>query len=105
MTVPTSFVAPETYRKIVVRKLSNNFEEATQIETYPFQELVDKLKPSQVIVQNKHVGINASDTNFTAGRYDPTAKPPFDVGFEAVGVVVVAGAESKVPVGTSVGVM
>ena len=30
----------------------------------------------------RFVGINASDVNFVAGRYDPTKKPPFDCGFE-----------------------
>jgi len=30
----------------------------------------------------RFVGINASDINQTAGKYDPTARPPFDVGFE-----------------------
>lgn len=31
---------------------------------------------------NRFVGINASDINYTAGRYDPNKKPPFPVGFE-----------------------
>ncbi len=30
----------------------------------------------------RFVGINASDINYTSGRYDATVKPPFDVGFE-----------------------
>ncbi len=30
----------------------------------------------------RYVGINASDINYTSGRYDATVKPPFDVGFE-----------------------
>ena len=30
----------------------------------------------------RYVGINASDVNFSAGRYDPSARPPFDAGFE-----------------------
>lgn len=37
------------------------------------------------------MGINASDINYSAGRYDPTAKPPFDAGFEGVGEVVGVG--------------
>ena len=28
------------------------------------------------------MGINASDINFSAGRYDPSKKPPFEAGFE-----------------------
>ena len=34
------------------------------------------------ILTFRYAGINASDINFTAGRYDSTMKPPFDVGFE-----------------------
>lgn len=30
----------------------------------------------------RYVGINASDINHSAGRYDPTVKPPFECGFE-----------------------
>lgn len=37
------------------------------------------------------VGINASDINYSAGRYDPSLKPPFDVGFEGIGEVVGLG--------------
>lgn len=37
------------------------------------------------------VGINASDINYSAGRYDTTVKPPFDTGFEGIGEVVGLG--------------
>lgn len=42
------------------------------------------------------VGINASDINYTAGRYsgspaEAAAKLPFDAGFESVGVVAAVG--------------
>uniref|UniRef100_A0A673V3M9 15-oxoprostaglandin 13-reductase n=1 Tax=Suricata suricatta TaxID=37032 RepID=A0A673V3M9_SURSU len=37
------------------------------------------------------VGVNASDINYAAGRYDPSVKTPFDVGFEGVGEVVALG--------------
>jgi len=50
------------------------------------------------------VGINASDINHSAGRYDPSAKPPFDAGFEGVGEVVGLGlsASSRYTVGDAV---
>ncbi|XP_068093171.1 prostaglandin reductase 3 isoform X2 [Hyperolius riggenbachi] len=37
------------------------------------------------------VGINASDINFSSGRYDTSVKPPFDIGFEGIGEVVALG--------------
>ncbi|XP_068614879.1 prostaglandin reductase 3-like [Brachionichthys hirsutus] len=50
------------------------------------------------------VGINASDINYSAGRYDPSVKPPFDVGFEGIGEVVGLGlsASSRYTVGDAV---
>lgn len=39
----------------------------------------------------RFVGINASDINYSAGRYDRTVKPPFDAGFEGIGEVVGLG--------------
>lgn len=50
------------------------------------------------------VGINASDINYSAGRYDPTVKPPFDAGFEGIGEVVGLGlsASSRFTVGDTV---
>jgi NADPH:quinone reductase-like Zn-dependent oxidoreductase len=44
------------------------------------------------------LGINASDINFTAGRYFPDPKKiklPFDCGFESLGKIVFAGADVK----------
>lgn len=37
------------------------------------------------------MGVNASDINYSAGRYDPSVKPPFDAGFEGIGEVVGLG--------------
>ncbi|TNN32098.1 Zinc-binding alcohol dehydrogenase domain-containing protein 2 [Liparis tanakae] len=54
--------------------------------------------------QGSFVGVNASDINYSAGRYDPSAKPPFDAGFEGVGEVVGLGlsASSRYTVGDAV---
>lgn len=51
----------------------------------------------QLLVKNTYVGINASDINYSAGRYDPTLKPPHDCGFESIGIVeeVGEGARTK----------
>lgn len=43
----------------------------------------------------RFVGINASDINYTAGRYDPKLRPPFDVGFE-VRELLSSGANTSV---------
>ena len=56
----------------------------------------------QILVQNRFVGINASDINFSAGRYDPSHQPPLDCGFEGVGTVVAAGEKSGHRVGQAV---
>ncbi|XP_043923045.1 prostaglandin reductase 3 isoform X2 [Protopterus annectens] len=55
----------------------------------------------------RFVGINASDINYSAGRYDPSAKPPFDIGFEGVGEIVALGltASANYTVGQSVAYM
>ncbi|XP_072267628.1 prostaglandin reductase 3 isoform X2 [Pyxicephalus adspersus] len=39
----------------------------------------------------RYVGVNASDINFSSGRYDAMVKPPFDIGFEGIGEVVGLG--------------
>jgi NADPH:quinone reductase-like Zn-dependent oxidoreductase len=80
---------PLSFRKFVCTKLTPNFKEAVTIQTVQINET--DVKPKQVLVKNHFVGINASDINFTAGRYHPDAKPPFDVGMEAIGEVVFAG--------------
>lgn len=53
---------------------------------------------------SRYVGINASDINYSAGRYDPSVAPPFPVGFEGVGEVVALGlsASSRFAVGDTV---
>ncbi|XP_037364294.1 prostaglandin reductase 3 isoform X2 [Talpa occidentalis] len=58
-------------------------------------------------VPHRFVGVNASDINYSAGRYDPSVKPPFDVGFEGVGEVVALGlsASASYSVGQAVAYM
>ncbi|XP_053182286.1 prostaglandin reductase 3-like [Scomber japonicus] len=78
---------PSTMKKLVVTKLSPNFREAASIQTVAVPTPGDK----DLLVRNRFVGINASDINYTAGRYDPSVKPPFDAGFEGIGEVVGLG--------------
>ncbi|GAB1608275.1 prostaglandin reductase-3-like [Argonauta hians] len=86
---------PSTFRKLVVKKLSKNFREATGIEVVN----MPKPGPDEVLIKNRFVGINASDINFSAGKYDPTVLPPFDCGFEAIGEVVDTGSNVKYSAG------
>jgi NADPH:quinone reductase-like Zn-dependent oxidoreductase len=74
------------YPQVAVR-LSPQFRAATSIVPAPLA-----LNPPEgkVLIRRVFAGVNASDINFTSGKYfgpDAASKLPFDVGFEAVGVV------------------
>ncbi|XP_034285231.1 prostaglandin reductase 3 isoform X1 [Pantherophis guttatus] len=92
---------PTSMKKLVVTKLNSNFREAVSL-------LHDAPVPlpgdGDLLVRNRFVGINASDINYSAGRYDILVKPPFDVGFEGIGEVVALGlsASANYTVGQSV---
>ncbi|ORZ15838.1 hypothetical protein BCR42DRAFT_311828, partial [Absidia repens] len=86
---------PTTFRKIQAIAIGNEFDKVTDIVTVNYDTFSQKLKPHQVIIKVLYVGINASDVNYTNGKYTPGVKPPFDVGFEGLGQVVEAG--SAVP--------
>jgi hypothetical protein len=80
------------YRRIACHTLSTNFRESTHIveELFP-----STLAPNQVLIENHFLGINASDINFTNGRYGPTAKLPFPCGFECIGQVKAVGSRVR----------
>lgn len=78
---------PSSTRKLVVTRLSPRFREAVSVQTVAVPTPGD----AELLVRNRFVGINASDINYSAGRYDPTVKPPFDAGFEGIGEVVGLG--------------
>ena len=44
--------------------------------------MVYDFKKDSCLIISRYVGINASDVNYTAARYDPGVKVPFDCGFE-----------------------
>nr|XP_020657472.1 prostaglandin reductase 3 isoform X1 [Pogona vitticeps] len=91
---------PTSMKKLVATKLSSNFREAVTLRHVPVPLPGDH----DLLVRNRFVGINASDINFSAGRYDTSVKPPFDVGFEGMGEVVALGlsASAKYTVGQPV---
>lgn len=78
---------PATFRKLIANRASQNFREVVSIETVP----TPSPGQGEVLVKNRYVGINASDINYSAGRYDTKAKFPIDTGFEAIGEVVSSG--------------
>ncbi|XP_013406757.1 prostaglandin reductase-3-like [Lingula anatina] len=82
---------PSHLRKLVVHNITNKFRDA--VKTVSVQ--IPQLGPTDLLVKTRFVGINASDINYTAGKYDPKKKPPFDAGFEGVGVVVDMGDACK----------
>lgn len=78
---------PKVHRKLVAVTLSNRFRDAVRVQT------TETPRPGhgELLVRMKYVGINASDINWTAGRYIPGAMPPLDTGFEGLGEVVAVG--------------
>jgi len=80
----------EKSRKLICTKLSTDFRASTQL--VPVQ-IPQPLPKGCVLVKTTHVAVNASDVNFTAGKYTPDVSPPFDVGFEALAEVVEAASD------------
>ncbi|XP_028777071.1 prostaglandin reductase-3 [Neltuma alba] len=85
---------PEIFEKIVVHTLTHNFRNATSIVR---TSLRLPIKPHHVLVKLVYAGVNASDVNFSSGRYfsgkdkDISSRLPFDAGFEAVGIIAAVG--------------
>ena len=78
---------PAMYKKLVAVKLTQKFREAAKLVSAELQPPA----PNEVVIKNRYLGINASDINMTAGRYFTSSQPPFDLGFEGVGEVVMKG--------------
>ena len=96
-TSPQSFPPPSpppaSFRRVVVHTLSADFAAATKIVSAP----VPTPGAGEVLVERRWTGVNASDVNFTSGRYfggvrAATKQLPFDAGFESVGIVAATGA-------------
>lgn len=76
-----------TVRKLIATELTPDFRQSADL----VEEEIDGPGPGEVLVRNHVAGVNASDVNMTAGRYQPGVPPPFDLGFEAAGVVEAVG--------------
>lgn len=109
LKAPINFQIPQSFEKVIVHTLSHNFRSATSIVRAPLRL---PIKPNHVLVKIIYAGVNASDVNFSSGRYfggsqdDLTSRLPFDAGFEAVGIVAALGDfVNDLEVGTSAAVM
>lgn len=83
---------PTDFKKLIVHTLSSRFRVATKIISLP----LDAVKKGNVLVKLIYAGVNASDINYSAGRYfgskeQALSKLPLDAGFEAVGIVAALG--------------
>ena len=68
----------KTFKKLSVIKKTSNFREAVKVVSVPLVAPSD----DQVLIKNIYAGVNATDVNTTASRYNPNAELPFDVGLE-----------------------
>jgi threonine dehydrogenase-like Zn-dependent dehydrogenase len=61
---------PQSYRKLVLKKLSRDFEGSTRIETVSTKDLLDEFTKGKglLLVKNLYAGVNASDVMFSDGR-------------------------------------
>ncbi|XP_078432642.1 ARP protein (REF) isoform X2 [Wolffia australiana] len=86
--LPSKIEKPDAFDKIVVHTFDHNFRRATKIVR---ERLRSPIKSDHILVKILYAGVNASDVNFSSGRYFKDKNPPLDAGFEGVGVVVEVG--------------
>ncbi|KAA0542924.1 quinone oxidoreductase [Bacillus sp. BGMRC 2118] len=61
-------------------------------EVLHYKDVVNpNLKPDEVLVQSKAIGLNFADIYRRKGNYHITGKPPYILGYEGAGVVVEVG--------------
>ena len=80
-----------TYRKLQVFVKSTDFVAATKVVTVPLVEPA----PNELRIRQIYAGVNATDINITAARYNTDGKVPFDIGLEGLGVVDAIGSDVK----------
>ncbi|WOK93988.1 zinc-binding alcohol dehydrogenase domain-containing protein 2 isoform X2 [Canna indica] len=107
-TTSANIILPDTFEKIIVHTLDHNFRSATKVVR---AQLKLPVKPKHAIVKIIYAGVNASDVNFSSGRYfggkdeEILARLPFAAGFEAVGIIAAVGDSVQLKVGTPVALM
>ncbi|MBD1913857.1 MULTISPECIES: zinc-binding dehydrogenase [unclassified Leptolyngbya] len=78
-----------TYKKLVVKQFSSDFQSAIAIEELP----IPTPNSDELLIRNKFAGVNAGfDTLLCQGNVPyVNLTPPFDLGVEAVGEIVAIG--------------
>ncbi|XP_020573422.1 uncharacterized protein LOC110019897 [Phalaenopsis equestris] len=105
---PSNIDVPNAFEKVVVHTLSHDFRSATKIVR---TQLSLPIKPEHALVKIIYAGVNASDVNYSSGRYfsgdtkEIAARLPFDAGFEAVGLVAAVGEHVQLRLGTPVALL
>ncbi|XP_051136817.1 uncharacterized protein LOC127255355 [Andrographis paniculata] len=106
---PVNIQIPQSFEKIIVHTLSQNFRSATSVVR---TSLRFPLEANDVLLKIIYAGVNASDVNFSSGRYfsggskEIASRLPFDAGFEAVGIIAAVGDSVKhLKVGTPAAIM
>ena len=79
------------WRKLVGVSLSTRFREVVQLQTVP----TPRANLQELLVRVKYTGINASDVNWTAGRYIPGIQLLYDIGFKGIGKIVEVGRDCE----------
>lgn len=80
-----------TYSKLQVTTVTPDFRRAVEVKS----AVLKKPSGKQLVLRTLWAGVNASDVNWSAGRYMPIQagmKPPFNCGFESVCEVIEVGA-------------
>ncbi|CAD5177250.1 unnamed protein product [Musa acuminata subsp. malaccensis] len=107
-TTTSDILIPDTFEKVIVHSLDHNFRFATKVVQ---TELKLPIKPHHALVKIIYAGVNASDVNFSSGRYfkgkvnEIAARLPFDAGFEAVGIIAAVGESVHLKIGAPVAFM
>ncbi|URE09196.1 Zinc-binding alcohol dehydrogenase domain-containing protein [Musa troglodytarum] len=107
-TTTSDILIPDTFEKVIVHSLDHNFRFATKVVQ---TELKLPIKPYHALVKIIYAGVNASDVNFSSGRYfkgkdnEISARLPFDAGFEAVGIIAAVGESVHLKIGAPVAFM
>ncbi|KAL0908656.1 hypothetical protein M5K25_023161 [Dendrobium thyrsiflorum] len=105
---PSKIQVPDTFEKVVVHTLTHNFRSATKIVR---TQLSLPIKSQHALVKIIYAGVNASDVNYSSGRYfsgntkEVAKRLPFDAGFEAVGLIAAVGKHVDLRVGTPVALL
>ncbi|CAG9460896.1 unnamed protein product [Pedinophyceae sp. YPF-701] len=101
-------VASAACRGVIVHALNHDFRAATRVETLPAAAKPSGPGQGHVLLVRVFAGVNASDVNYSSGRYHNSRKEaaaalPYPSGFEASAVVAEVGPGVKgIEPGTSV---